>query len=199
MYPGFRRYVEENGPEQGRVVYDAIAPGRDSIEAFFAHGIDCDLERSGSLQLAATPAQVAELPALVAGRRALGFEARAVETDRPFRRALYVREGMFRQVPRGPRGSSKPTRPPIRDYNDVRALLQRFGYTLHIKSRGEEERERRSNPRYCARRWVVERSHSWMNCFRRLLICWEKRVANYEAMLHFACAWITLRAASVFG
>ena len=78
MYPGFRRYVEENGPEQGRVVYDAIAPGRDSIEAFvFAHGIDCDLERSGSLQLAATPAQVAELPALVAGRRALGFEARA--------------------------------------------------------------------------------------------------------------------------
>jgi len=85
------------------------------------------------------------------------------------------------------------------DYRDVRALLQRWGYTLHIKSRGEEERERRSYPRYRARRWVVERSHSWLNRFRRLLIRWEKKVANYEAMLHFACAWITLRAAGVFG
>jgi putative transposase len=38
-----------------------------------------------------------------------------------------------------------------------------------------------------------------MNRFRRLLIRWEKKVANYEAMLHLACAWITLRAAGVFG
>jgi transposase len=85
------------------------------------------------------------------------------------------------------------------DYTDVRALVRRFGYTPHIKSRGEEERERRSNPRYRARRWVVERSHSWMNRFRRLLIRWEKKAENYEAMLHLACAWITLRAAGVFG
>jgi putative transposase len=85
------------------------------------------------------------------------------------------------------------------DYADVHALVLRFGYTLHIKSRGDEERERRANPRYRARRWVVERSHSWMNRFRRLLIRWEKQVANYEAFLHLACAWITLRAAGVFG
>ena len=85
------------------------------------------------------------------------------------------------------------------DSTDVRALLHRFGYTLHIPSRGEEAKARRSRPRDRARRWVVERSHSWMNRFRRLLIRWEKKVANYEAMLHFACAWITLRAAGVFG
>lgn len=85
------------------------------------------------------------------------------------------------------------------DYSDVRALVHRFGYTPHIPSRGEEARKRRAQPRYRARRWVVERSHSWMNRFRRLLIRWEKKVANYEAMLHFACAWITFRVAGVFG
>ena len=35
--------------------------------------------------------------------------------------------------------------------------------------------------------------------FRRLLIRWEKKVENYVAMLHFACAWITFRAAGVIG
>jgi transposase len=42
-----------------------------------------------------------------------------------------------------------------------------------------------------ARRWVVERAHSWMNRFRGVLIRWAKRVDAYLAMLHFACALIT--------
>jgi hypothetical protein len=41
-----------------------------------------------------------------------------------------------------------------------------------------------------AHRWVVERTHSWMNRFRRVLTRWEKKVENYEAMLHFACSII---------
>jgi len=85
------------------------------------------------------------------------------------------------------------------DYPGVRELLRDWGYTLHIPVRGEAEPARRSEPRYRARRWVVERSHSWMNRFRRLLIRWEKKAVNYEAFLHFACAWITLRAAGVIG
>jgi transposase len=85
------------------------------------------------------------------------------------------------------------------DYEDIRELVHRWGYMLHIKSRGEEAAERRSNPRYRTRRWVVERSHSWLNRFRRLLIRWEKKATNYEAFLHLACAWITFRAAGVFG
>ena len=52
---------------------------------------------------------------------------------------------------------------------------------------------------YRARRWVVERAHSWMNRFRRILIRWEKKAANYLALLHFACAWITFRAADLLG
>jgi transposase len=52
----------------------------------------------------------------------------------------------------------------------VRELVEEWGYTAHIKSRGEEEAERRSIPGFRARRWVVERTHSWFNRFRRLLI-----------------------------
>ena len=76
------------------------------------------------------------------------------------------------------------------DYPEVYELLEDYGYTIHIRLRGEESsrRRRRSSsrkiPKYRARRWVVERTHSWMNRFRRLLIRWEKKIENYIAMLH---------------
>lgn len=85
------------------------------------------------------------------------------------------------------------------DYEDVRTTVDEYGYTAHIKSRGQEEAERKSLPKYRARRWVVERTHSWMNRFRRLLIRWEKKIDNYVGLLHFACAYICLNAAEVFG
>jgi len=83
------------------------------------------------------------------------------------------------------------------DYNSVRATVAQYGYTAHLRTRGEEQHEQRDIPGYRARRWVVERSHSWMNRFRRLLIRWEKKVENYTALLHLACAWIAYRAAGV--
>ena len=83
------------------------------------------------------------------------------------------------------------------DYAEVRNLLAEWGYTAHIRARGEEVRDRKQVPGYRARRWVVERTHSWLNRFRRLLIRWEKKVENYLAMLHFACAFICFRAAGV--
>jgi transposase len=49
------------------------------------------------------------------------------------------------------------------------------------------------------RRWVVERAHSWMNRFRRLLIRWDEKPENYLAFLHFACGLIAFRAAELFG
>jgi putative transposase len=85
------------------------------------------------------------------------------------------------------------------DYPDVRQLVAEYGYTAHIPARGTEATERKKLPGYRARRWVVERTHSWFNRFRRLLIRWEKKVANYKAFLHFACAWVTYRAAGVLG
>jgi transposase len=85
------------------------------------------------------------------------------------------------------------------DYPDVRELVAKWGYTAHIAARGEERQAQERVPGYRARRWVVERTHSWFNRFRRLLIRWEKKVANYTALLHLACAYITLRAAEVMG
>ena len=70
------------------------------------------------------------------------------------------------------------------DYDDVRQTIDQYGYTAHIKSRGDEEQERKQLSTYRARRWVVERTHSWMNRFRRLLIRWEKKVNNYKQLLH---------------
>jgi len=84
------------------------------------------------------------------------------------------------------------------DYPEVRELLDDWGYTIHIPSRGEAKKRKRI-PGYRARHWVVERTHSWLNRFRRLLIRWEKKVENYLAMLHLACAWITYRATGLFG
>ncbi|MDE2510858.1 MAG: transposase, partial [Elusimicrobia bacterium] len=48
-----------------------------------------------------------------------------------------------------------------------------------------------------ARRWVVERTHSWMNRFRRILIRWEKKPENYFGLLHLVCAIITIRCAGL--
>jgi putative transposase len=85
------------------------------------------------------------------------------------------------------------------DYDDVRAILQEFGFTAHIRSRGEEAQELVREAGRRARRWVVERTHSWMNRFRRILVRWEKKPEHYLAFLHFACALIAFRAAGLFG
>lgn len=85
------------------------------------------------------------------------------------------------------------------DYADVRELVACWGYPAHIAARGAAAATRKRIPGYRARRWVVERTHSWFNRFRRLLVRWEKKAANYTAMLHLACAFITFRAAMVMG
>jgi len=85
------------------------------------------------------------------------------------------------------------------DYQEVRDTVQEFGFTAHIRSRGEEARELKQTAEKKARRWVVERTHSWMNRFRRILIRWDKKPENYIAFLHFACALIAFRAAGLFG
>lgn len=85
------------------------------------------------------------------------------------------------------------------DYQEVRDILTEFGFTAHIRSRGEEAKELAQEAGKKARRWVVERTHSWMNRFRRILIRWDKKPENYLAFLHFACALIAFRAAGLFG
>jgi transposase len=85
------------------------------------------------------------------------------------------------------------------DYDEVRALVAEFGFTAHIRSRGEEANAIAHEAGHKARRWVVERTHSWMNRFRRILVRWEKKPENCIALLHFACALISYRASGLFG
>lgn len=89
----------------------------------------------------------------------------------------------------------------MRGYNfdEVREPVQAFGVTAHLRSRGEEARAIKREAGFKARRWVVERTHSWMNRFRRILIRWEKRADTYLALLHLTLGIITWRATGLLG
>jgi len=85
------------------------------------------------------------------------------------------------------------------DFDEVRDLVKEFGYTAHIRARGEEAKKIAERAGFKARRWVVERTHSWMNRFRRILIRWEKKPENYLGLLHLVCAVITIRCTGLLG
>jgi len=79
------------------------------------------------------------------------------------------------------------------DSGPVREELKARSYEPHIspsdnKKKRSERRETRHHPGGQARRWVVERTHSWLNRSRRLLVRWEKKTENYLAFIHLACA-----------
>jgi putative transposase len=55
------------------------------------------------------------------------------------------------------------------DYDEVRALAVEFAFTLPLRTRGEELRERVRHIGAKARRWVVERSFGWLSHWGGLL------------------------------
>ena len=67
------------------------------------------------------------------------------------------------------------------------------GFVPHVRPRGEEKSEKQRNPLYKARRWVVERTHSWMNNFRKLKVRYEKTTVSHDGLSAFAAGMITLR------
>jgi transposase len=74
------------------------------------------------------------------------------------------------------------------------------GYVPHVRQRGEEAAEKRKNPLFRPRRWVVERTHSWLNRYRKLLVRFEKTQASYEGLLELACALTVFRKViSIYG
>lgn len=78
------------------------------------------------------------------------------------------------------------------DSDAIRRRLLRRRYRVHLKSRGQERSEKRTGGKR-ARRWVVERVASWLNRYRRILVRWEKKVENYQALLHLVFAHILWR------
>lgn len=85
------------------------------------------------------------------------------------------------------------------DYDEVREIVREFGFTAHTRGRGEEAQVIKKQAGFKARRWVVERTHSWMNRFRRILIRWEKRADTYLAMLHLTLGILTWRGTGLLG
>jgi transposase len=83
------------------------------------------------------------------------------------------------------------------DYPQIQRLAVDLGYRPHIRSRGEEAQQRQAGT--TAHRWVVERTHSWLNRFRGLLIRWSKKAKNHLAFLHLACGIITWRIIGLLG
>jgi putative transposase len=82
------------------------------------------------------------------------------------------------------------------DYDDVHEVIEQQQYTSHIKHRRrrnepvQEECPIPGEARYPARRWVVERTLAWLGKRRSLRVRWCKKVENWLAFVHFACAHI---------
>jgi hypothetical protein len=77
------------------------------------------------------------------------------------------------------------------DSAEIRTILTDLDFSPHIRSRGEEAKDLRDDPVRRARRWVVERIHSWINRYRGMLIRWSKKTKNHAALLKFSLALIT--------
>jgi putative transposase len=85
------------------------------------------------------------------------------------------------------------------DFEEVRAAAAACDFKAHIRSRGEDSQTPARQPGQQARRWVVERTHRWMNRFCSVLTRWAKKAENYLGLLHFVCGLIAYRAAGLFG
>jgi IS5 family transposase len=64
-----------------------------------------------------------------------------------------------------------------------RAYLRRRGIRPRIARRGVE-----SSTRLGRHRWRVERSLSWLSCFRRLRVRWDRDSGRWFAFVLVACA-----------
>src|SRR3954464_10858396 len=74
---------------------------------------------------------------------------------------------------------------------EVEQEIIKRGYIPHIRHRREEERIfHRKHP---ARRWVVERTNSWHNRFRKLFTRYEKKDKNYLGLVQLANSLIVYR------
>lgn len=82
------------------------------------------------------------------------------------------------------------------DANTVRALLVKRGIEPIIPARRNNtvatHQDGRKLRRY-KRRWIIERSNSWLQTFRRLVVRYEHSSKVFAALIHMACALITLK------
>ena len=76
------------------------------------------------------------------------------------------------------------------DSHAARSMTEREGYVPHVRRIGEEKRGcRRGKPR----RWVVERTISWLAKCRAILVRYDKKGVNYLGLIQLACALLWYR------
>jgi putative transposase len=97
------------------------------------------------------------------------------------------------RAPRGPRRPANLCLDKGYDYADTEREVRDRGVVPHIRRRGEKPLIGcvRGKPR----RWVVERTNSWHNLFRGLIIRYERKGTNYLALLHLASGLIAFQQA----
>jgi putative transposase len=61
------------------------------------------------------------------------------------------------------------------DDDEGSTSVTEFGFMAQVRARGDAAKAITHEAGCNARRWVVERAHSWMTRFRRLLVRWEKK------------------------
>ena len=103
-----------------------------------------------------------------------------------------------------PQPSQEPTETLCMDagYVGYAALVttRKQNYRQNLKTRRQETDDKTNIPGHKARRWVVERTHSWLNRFRKLLVSFEKTEAGYLGLLTLAAAMICWRqTVSIYG
>ena len=79
------------------------------------------------------------------------------------------------------------------DNKVAREVVERHGYTPHIRKIGEEKKDDEGEKRYPARRWVVERTLGWLSKCRAILVRYDKKAANYLGMIKVACILLWYR------
>ena len=75
----------------------------------------------------------------------------------------------------------------------VSKIARRHRYYPRVKSRAEERLIKYRYPDSKPRRWMVERIHSWLNRFRKLLVGFEKTEDSYTSLTQWAAALICWR------
>jgi putative transposase len=85
------------------------------------------------------------------------------------------------------------------DNEPARQAAEERGYVPHIRRIGEEKLDPSGQQKHPARRWVVERTFSWLTRWRGLLVRWEKKPENHLANLKLACALLWFRRAYRLG
>jgi transposase len=82
------------------------------------------------------------------------------------------------------------------DSNAVRALLVKRDIEPLIPKRRNNRKATHQDGRKLRRykrRWIIERTNSWLQTFRRLVVRYERSAKTFTALVHLACALTTLR------